>query len=559
MPSITSLSFFSTVNYASATSPSLPLFPFPRHTCKSKVSCKVGDHNQNPKGNRRDVLIGLGGGLGAAASFTYNPFATADPVVTDHTNCGDPNLPAGAKPTKCCPPNSNTVTDFVLPSNQPLRIRQPAHALSDDNINKYKEAIKLMKALPDDDPRSFLQQGKIHCAYCHDSYYEEGCPDKKIQVHFSCIFAPFHRWYLYFYERILGSLIGDPTFALPFWNWDHPDGMEIPAIFADRRSPLYNPLRNANHQPPTLLDLDWNKNDVDTSGDVEKNLKKVHKFIYQVKRPTCFFGRSFVTAGSLESLHNTLHSWSGDRTQPNGEDMGSFYSSGRDPLFYGHHSNVDRLWTVWKSFGREDLNNRDYLESSFLFYNENKNLVRVKTKDCLDTLKLGYEYQPVEVPWKDAKSSATTSKAQRMAKPFTTTKALDLPLILFEEPVSTVVKRPQKSRSQKEKDLKEETLVFDIQFNKRGDVKFDVLIDWEGNPKIANPKNREFAGSFVNVNHADSSRDTNVKYAIGITELLEDLEADDDDSIVVTLVPRYGRWVIIKDITINFEECENKK
>ncbi|MED6156703.1 hypothetical protein PIB30_016859 [Stylosanthes scabra] len=178
MLSITSLSFFSTVN-ASTTTPSLPLFPFPRQPCKSKVSCKVGDDHQNPKGNnRRDILIGLGGGL-------------------DLSNCGDPKLPAGAKPTQCCPPNSNTVTDFVLPINQPLRIRQPAHhALSDENINKYKEALKLMKALPDDDPRSFLQHAKIHCAYCHDSYYEEGCPDKKIQVHFSCIFAPFHRWYL---------------------------------------------------------------------------------------------------------------------------------------------------------------------------------------------------------------------------------------------------------------------------------------------------------------------------------------------------------------------------
>ena len=30
------------------------------------------------------------------------------------------------------------------------------------------------------------------------------------------------RFYLYFHERILGKLIGDDTFALPFWNWTRP-------------------------------------------------------------------------------------------------------------------------------------------------------------------------------------------------------------------------------------------------------------------------------------------------------------------------------------------------
>ncbi|MED6156704.1 hypothetical protein PIB30_016860 [Stylosanthes scabra] len=53
---------------------------------------------------------------------------------------------------------------------------------------------------------------------------------------------------------------------------------------------------------------------------------------------------------------------------------------------------------------------------------------------------------------------------------------------------------------------------------------------------VVNRVNREFAGSFVNVNHGDTSRDTNVKYPIGITELLEDLEADDDDMSVIKAI-----------------------
>ncbi|MFS7947023.1 putative catechol oxidase [Helianthus anomalus] len=45
---------------------------------------------------------------------------------------------------------------------------------------------------------------------------DNGFPDIEIQIHNSWLFFPFHRWYLYFYERILGKLINDPTFALPF-------------------------------------------------------------------------------------------------------------------------------------------------------------------------------------------------------------------------------------------------------------------------------------------------------------------------------------------------------
>ncbi|MED6156701.1 hypothetical protein PIB30_016857 [Stylosanthes scabra] len=544
---------------SSTTNASLSLFPPQTNYSKSKrrisrVSCNAANNNNKDdlnisKGHRRDVLIGLGG-LGAAASFTYNPFAAfANPVVTDPKSCGLPNLPAGAQPIPCCPPHidSDNITDFVFPPKLPPRVRKPAHLLTPQEAADYKEAIRLMRALPEDDPRSFTQQAKIHCAYCHDSYVLPGSTaPPQVKVHFNWLFAPFHRWYLYFYERILGSLINKPDFALPFWNWDHPDGMYIPDIFNDRRSSLYDAKRNANHLPPVLIDLNWNKRVGDTSGDVDANLSKVYTNIAAVKAPDSFFGKSFTPAaamGTLEGLHNTGHSWTGDPTDPNGEDMGSFYSAGRDPIFYCHHSNVDRLWKIWKDkFEGEDFTDDDYLNTSFLFYNENSELIRVKVKDCLDSSPLGYTYADVPIPWENAVPTTTTSVV-----PASTDNPPKLPLLL-NSVTSFTVKRPSKSRSKAEKKKKEEILVFEVAFDKSKDVKFDVLLFWKGgDPTKATPKNREFARSFVNVSHAPSRKDLNANFTIEISDILDDLKVDDQDNLQVTLVPQYG----VAPVTIN--------
>ena len=97
--------------------------------------------------------------------------------------------------------------------------------------------------------------------------------------------------------------------------------------------------------------------------------------------------------------------------------MGTFYSAARDPIFFSHHSNVDRMWTIWKTLGgkRKDITDPDWLNSGFLFYDENKNLVRVKVKDCLDTRNLGYVYEDVNIPWLKSKPTPRRSKAHERA------------------------------------------------------------------------------------------------------------------------------------------------
>ncbi|KAK7246546.1 hypothetical protein RIF29_41415 [Crotalaria pallida] len=602
MACITPLFFMSPIiNVSSNSTISTSLYPLSRNHCQAskhrkprhnhhvyKVACNANQNNPTPNfssegeqiphivGHRRNVLIGLGG-LCGATTLSNNPFAFAAPISPpDPTKCGPADLPPGAKPSKCCPPSStNNIIDFKFPSSsQPLKVRPAAHLVNDDYLAKYKKALELMKALPSDDPRNFYQQADVHCANCNGAYHQVGFPDLDIQVHNSWLFFPWHRWYLYFYERILASLINDPTFALPFWNYDAPDGMQMPSIYTDPKSPLYDPLRTAIHKPPKLIDLDYNLEE-DPNASVSANLAIMYRqVVSNGKTPKLFFGSAYRAgdrpdpgAGPIENVpHGPVHGWTGDINQPNTENMGTLYSAARDPIFYSHHSNIDRLWSIWKTLGgnRKDITDPDWLESGFLFYDENKNLVRVKVKDSLDTTKLRYVYQDVDIPWLKNKPTPRRSRVQKVAQRFgngaaqaaETSRSVKFPLVL-DSVVSTNVKRPNKSRSKKEKEEKEEVLVIEgIEFDRNKAVKFDVFINDEDDKQIR-PDNTEFAGSFVSVPHSHKHKNNNITTCLrlGLTDLLEDLEADDDDSVVVTLVPRYGKGLVkIRGIKIELVE-----
>jgi polyphenol oxidase len=77
---------------------------------------------------------------------------------------------------------------------------------------------------------------------------------------------------------------------------------------------------------------------------------------------------------------------------------------------------------------------------------------------------------------------------------------------------------------------------------------------------VIGAENTEFAGTFVNVlhehDHGKNMKNKNIVTCLrlGLTDLLEDLKADDDDSILVTLIPRYGDGVKISGIKIELED-----
>lgn len=513
--------------------------------------------------HRRSVLLaGIAGSLYAAGP------ALGEPVqAPDLANCGPADLPAGATPTDCCPPNKSTIIDFVPPTvTTPLRVRPAAHLVDADYIAKYERAVALMKALPADDPRNFTQQANVHCAYCNGAYDQTGVlPAVELQVHNSWLFFPWHRFYLYFHERILGKLIGDDSFALPFWNYDAPGGMTMPAMYTKPSSPLYDSLRSAPHQPPAIVDLDFDVElDVSDQALINSNLSLMYRqMITNASTPELFLGAPYHAGdapnpgpGSVErEPHGAVHVWTGDGTQPNGEDMGNFYSAARDPIFFAHHSNIDRLWYIWKQIDpatHKDFDDADWLDTTFLFYDEEARPVRVTLKDCLDNTKLGYTYQDLDLPWLNfppvPKAPIPTAGAATTRLRAAAPQAA-FPVVLSSA-VSTVVKRPKVSRTDDDKAREEEVLeVYGIELDMEKCVKFDVFVD-APQYKGLGPAACELAGSFVNVPHKNEKKNsttgeaapvtaaTNIRLAL--STLLELRQSEDSEEILVTLVPKLG-------------------
>lgn len=506
-------------------------------------------------------------------------------ILPNLTSCHE-SMGRSDLPVYCCPPMNQSnvaIIDFQFPDpSLPLRVRRPTHLLDDNYISKYKKAITIMKSLPDTDPRSYTRQANLHCLFCTGAYNQQGS-NSPLNIHRSWLFFPWHRMLIYFHERILGSLIGDDTFALPFWPWDIPEGMVIPEMYM--KAPFFHEARDFSHFPPSVVDLDYScttpssedyrcfESGLGPEDQVHTNLVMMYnQMVAGAKKMELFMGCPYKAGkggscngpGTIElAPHNTVHKWVGSNLNPGSrEDMGVFYSAARDPIFYPHHANIDRLWDVWRTLhGNKVITDPDWLDSSFFFYDEKLQLNRIKIRDVLSITKLQYAYEKVDFTWLNnrPKPSVPLEVARNILRMRQNAKQQQLQRngILssnfsphgrfLDATLRTRVNRPKVRRTKKEKEEEEEILVVHgIDIPEERYVKFDVYVNVV-NETIMNPRFREFAGTFVHIDPGvtRAARESNIEVfrkktdlKLGISELLEDLEAEGDENIWVTLLPR---------------------
>ena len=239
--------------------------------------------------------------------------------------------------------------------------RQDVTTLAEDGpeLEALRQGILAMRAAPTKYELSWEGQAHIH---------RDRCP------HGNWFFLPWHRAYLYYFEAICRQASGDPGFALPYWNWTQ--DRSIPAPFWDTASPLYHAGRSATATSrardefvgPTRIDAILDLPDFEVFGSGRSS------GLRSGPRST----------GELEGTpHNYTHGFVGG-------DMAT-YMSPLDPIFWLHHANVDRLWTLWRHPGNTPSSST-FLDLEMPFYDTSGDPAGIKVSDLLDTEALGYRY-----------------------------------------------------------------------------------------------------------------------------------------------------------------------
>ena len=97
----------------------------------------------------------------------------------------------------------------------------------------------------------------------------------------------------------MGHLIGDPKFALVFWNWDNQSnagGNVMPAMFTKEGSSLYDAKRTLAHLPPTLNTLnlsDLTNTNLTNDQIIQDNLNIMYQSIVTASTPDLFMGKKY--------------------------------------------------------------------------------------------------------------------------------------------------------------------------------------------------------------------------------------------------------------------------
>jgi tyrosinase len=240
----------------------------------------------------------------------------------------------------------------------PVRHRRSVGSLTAGQLKDLRTAVERTQGIHDD--RGYQAWAGVH-----------GLPLPISCTHHNHLFLPWHRAYLYLFEKALQDRVKGVT--LPWWDWttNHAEG--IPTAYTQPHAPggganplLDSPIQPSGRRDPSE-DRTWREPGRDgalpTAAEVEQVLGNRDFFTFQTQ---------------LESLHDGVHVWVGGT-------MGDISVAAYDPVFWAHHTMIDRVWSLWQlrhPGAGPPASLRDTALAPF----------PMTVRDTLDLTHLGYDY-----------------------------------------------------------------------------------------------------------------------------------------------------------------------
>jgi tyrosinase len=227
------------------------------------------------------------------------------------------------------------VTDpFSTTSLSVRRFRKSVTALSAGELDALRAALTSMLGLRDD--RGFEYWAGIH-----------GLPLPISCVHGSLLFLPWHRAYLYYFEQHLLDVMPHGTqVSLPWWDWSTQAG--IPAAYAAATLPANKPNPLAGAPVSGIPDAQFTDQNVPKATHTSRTPGPAGGNHGPLGLPSAAQVKAVLAvkdfedfSTQLEDLHNQVHVWVGGT-------MSEIPVAAFDPLFWAHHTMIDRVWALWQ-------------------------------------------------------------------------------------------------------------------------------------------------------------------------------------------------------------------
>lgn len=243
-----------------------------------------------------------------------------------------------------------------------MKVRKNVLRLTAGERAEYVRGVKLLA-----DAEKYYWYVNAHCEAMNHDWHPTDGPST---AHMGPAFLPWHRQFIVRLERELQDALGNPHFALPYWDWAADQSLPDPgtaSVWKDdfmggngdadgivRHGPFqedhwiaYNYVEPNLVPGPLARRFGQSKPTLPTPSDV---LTALSISVYDTapwnrtsevsfrNQLEGFHPPAFEDVG----LHNRVHAWVGG-------NMNNVYSSPSDPVFFLHHCNTDRLWAKWQT------------------------------------------------------------------------------------------------------------------------------------------------------------------------------------------------------------------
>lgn len=268
-------------------------------------------------------------------------------------------------------------------------------------IRKYARAVQIMKSKPASDPCSWTFWWYTHAipvskATAIQQVFggtQSPARDLAEKAWYTCQphssgqntdnFLPWHRMFVYYFEKTIRAVLGDDSFTLPYWNYSPglPSSQSgvMPQSFRSAGDPALASLYVANRNPGVNT---GSPIDTGNAGALSAT-SALAETTYSPHSPKQGF------CNNLDfGLHGNVHGLVGT-----GTNMGYVPTAGQDPVFWMHHCNIDRLWASWNKAGNANPNDPNFLKQVYWFAGPDCKAVSIKVGDVMSIEPLGYTYQ----------------------------------------------------------------------------------------------------------------------------------------------------------------------